>query len=41
MVRGLEKAIAGKAVTYDFARQMPGAKEVKCSEFASIIISNL
>lgn len=36
--RGLEGAIAGKRVTYDFARQMEGATEVKCSEFADEII---
>jgi len=37
----LEKAIAGKVVTYDLARQMEGAKEVRCSEFATAIIENL
>ena len=36
--RGLEGAIANKTVTYDLARQMDGATEVKCSEFASAII---
>ncbi len=35
---GLEKAISDKTVTYDLARQMEGAREVKCSEFASAII---
>ncbi|MBL0308526.1 MAG: NADP-dependent isocitrate dehydrogenase [Bacteroidetes bacterium] len=35
---GLESAIAGKRVTYDFARQMEGATEIKCSEFADEII---
>jgi isocitrate dehydrogenase len=35
---GLEKAIAGKRVTYDFARLMDGATEVKCSEFADEVI---
>jgi isocitrate dehydrogenase len=30
-----------KTVTYDFARLMDGAKEVKTSEFASAVISNL
>jgi len=39
--QGLAKAIAQKTVTYDLARQMEGAKEVKCSEFASAIIANL
>jgi isocitrate dehydrogenase len=37
----LQKAITQKTVTYDFARQMEGAKEVRCSEFASRIIDNL
>ncbi len=37
----LEKTFAKKIVTYDLARQMEGAKEVKCSTFASTIIQNL
>lgn len=36
-----EKTVAQKVVTYDFARQMEGAKEVKTSEFASAVIQNL
>jgi isocitrate dehydrogenase len=39
--KGMEKSINNKTVTYDFARQMEGAKEVKCSEFADQIIANL
>jgi len=39
--RALEKTISQKIVTYDLARQMKGAKKVKCSEFASAIIENL
>jgi len=39
--KGLEAAIADKTVTYDFARLMPGAKEVRCSEFASAIIAKM
>jgi isocitrate dehydrogenase len=39
--RGLEKAIAQKTVTYDLARQMEGAKELKTSEFADAIIKNM
>ena len=35
---GLEKAVAQKRVTYDLARQMEGAVEVKCSEFAEEIV---
>ena len=39
--RGMKKAIKSKVVTYDFARQMKGAKEVRTSEFASEIIRNM
>ena len=39
--KALEKTISQKQVTYDLARQMRGAKKVKCSEFASVIIENL
>jgi isocitrate dehydrogenase len=38
IVRGIEGAIAAKTVTYDFARLMAGAKEVKCSEFGDAVI---
>jgi isocitrate dehydrogenase len=38
IVRGMETAIAARTVTYDLARQMPGAREVKTSEFADAII---
>ena len=38
---GLQKAILNKTVTYDFARLMPDAREVKCSGFADEIISHL
>ncbi len=41
IVKGLEDAIAKKVVTYDFARLMEGAKEVKCSEFGDAIIANM
>jgi isocitrate dehydrogenase len=41
IVRGIEAAIADKVVTYDFARLMDGATEVKCSEFASAIVDRL
>jgi len=37
---GYEKTLDQKIVTYDFARQMEGAKEVKTSEFATAIINN-
>jgi isocitrate dehydrogenase len=38
---GLEKTIQAKQVTYDFARLMDNATELKCSEFADRIIQNL
>jgi isocitrate dehydrogenase len=41
IVRALEQTIADKIVTYDFARLMEGATEVKCSEFASAIVDRL
>lgn len=41
ILRGLEKTIQSKVVTYDFARLMEGAKEVRCSEFADAIITHL
>src|SRR5213594_902269 len=41
IVRGLEGAIASKRVTYDLARQMPGATEVSTSAFAEAIIEHL
>jgi isocitrate dehydrogenase len=39
--KGLEKTIAQKKVTYDLARQMQGAKELKTSEFGDAIIKNM
>jgi isocitrate dehydrogenase len=41
IVRALEAVIGDKVVTYDFARQMEGATEVKCSEFAQAIVDRL
>jgi isocitrate dehydrogenase len=38
ILRGVEGAIAAKTVTYDFARLMRGAREVKCSEFGDAVI---
>lgn len=37
----LAKTIQSKVVTYDLARQLEGAKEVKCSEFAEEIVKNI
>jgi len=41
IIAGLEKTIASKTVTYDFARLMDGAHEVRCSEFGAAIIDNM
>ena len=41
IVRGLEEAIASKHVTYDLARQLPGATEVSTSAFADVIVEHL
>jgi len=41
IVKAYEKTVLQKIVTYDFARQMEGAKEVKTSEFATAVIANL
>ena len=41
IIKGLDGAIAAKTVTYDFARLMEGAKEVKCSEFGDAVIAHM
>jgi len=41
IIAATDKAIAGKRVTYDFARLMEGATKVKCSEFADELIKHL
>ncbi|WNS81746.1 NADP-dependent isocitrate dehydrogenase [Domibacillus sp. DTU_2020_1001157_1_SI_ALB_TIR_016] len=41
ITKSVEKTISSKVVTYDFARLMDGATEVKCSEFADELIKNL
>ena len=41
IIRALERTIEEKIVTYDFARLMEGAREVKCSEFADAVIERL
>ncbi len=38
---GMDGAIGAKTVTYDFARLMTGAKEVKCSQFADAVIAHM
>jgi isocitrate dehydrogenase len=41
IIDAMGKTIASKTVTYDFARLMEGANEVKCSEFGDALISNM
>jgi isocitrate dehydrogenase len=41
VLKGLNGAIAAKHVTYDFARQMEGATEIKCSAFGDAIIAKM
>jgi isocitrate dehydrogenase len=41
IIKGMDGAIAAKTVTYDFARLMEGANEVKCGEFADAVIAKM
>ena len=41
IIKGLNGAIGSKRVTYDFARQMTGATEIKCSQFGDNIIAHM
>jgi isocitrate dehydrogenase len=41
IIDAMDRTIGQKTVTYDFARQMEGATEVKCSEFGDALIRNL
>jgi isocitrate dehydrogenase len=41
IIKGLNGAIGSKRVTYDFARQMEGATEIKCSQFGENIIAHM
>ncbi len=41
ITKSMDKTIGSKVVTYDFARLMDGATEVKCSEFADELIKNM
>jgi isocitrate dehydrogenase len=41
IIKGMQGAINARTVTYDFARSMEGATEVKCSEFGDAIIKHL
>jgi isocitrate dehydrogenase len=37
----MEKSIASKKVTYDFARLMEGATQVSCSGFGQVMVENM
>ena len=41
ILSAIDTTIGNKTVTYDFARLMDGATEVKCSEFGSLMIENM
>src|SRR3990170_3732296 len=41
IIHGMDGAIGSKTVTYDFARLMEGAKEVKCSEFGDAVVAHM
>jgi isocitrate dehydrogenase len=41
IVRGIERTIQSKTVTYDLARLMKGASEVSCSKFAETVCENM
>jgi isocitrate dehydrogenase len=41
VLKGMDGAIASRRVTYDFARQMEGATEVRCSEFGANIVAHM
>jgi isocitrate dehydrogenase len=41
VIKGMEGAITAKTVTYDFARMMPAAHEVKCSEFGDAVVKHM
>jgi isocitrate dehydrogenase len=41
IIKGMDGAIAARKVTYDFARLMDGAQEIKCSAFGDAVISHM
>jgi isocitrate dehydrogenase len=41
VLKAMDRTITEKVVTYDFARLMEGATEVKCSEFGDALIRNM
>jgi isocitrate dehydrogenase len=41
IIKGMDGAIGARSVTYDFARLMDGAREIKCSEFGEAVIAHM
>jgi isocitrate dehydrogenase len=41
IIKGMDGAIGSKTVTYDFARLMDSATEVRCSEFGDAVIKHM
>jgi len=41
VIRGMDGAIEARTVTYDLARLMEGGKEIRCSEFADVVIAHM
>jgi isocitrate dehydrogenase len=41
IIKGIERTIEARTVTYDFARLMEGATEVRCSEFGDAVVANM
>jgi len=41
VIKGIDGAIGARTVTYDFARLMEGATQVKCSEFGDAVIRHM
>jgi isocitrate dehydrogenase len=41
ILRGIDRTIANRTVTYDFERQMEGATKVSCSEFGRLVVKNM
>lgn len=41
VLRGVARTIANKTVTYDFARHIPDARELRCSEYGAAIVKNM
>jgi isocitrate dehydrogenase len=41
IITGMDGAIGSRRVTYDFARQMDGGVEIKCSEFGDNVIAHM